>query len=154
MDCTECVKPFSATLRKIPSYDVIIPAKKNVYFAHSVSCIWEACFTKYYNPVLNIRAKFSQQNKNTNGSITLPIRRRFFFYLLDYVTSAEIFRIGDHKKKKKKKTWTPFIVIFTQFTKAERYFKIIIYSGISDYAKNKLFRGDVRQKSFTLFFFF
>ena len=94
MDCTECVKPFRAPLRKIHSYDVIIPGKI-VYFAHSVSCTWEACFTKYYNPVLNIRTKFSQQNKNTNGSIT---DKASFFYLLDYVTSAEIFQIGDHKK--------------------------------------------------------
>ena len=29
--------------------------------------------------------------------------RRGFFYLLDFVTSTEIFQIGDGKKKKKKK---------------------------------------------------
>ena len=30
-----------------------------------------------------------------------------YFYLLDYVISTEIFQIGDHKKKKKKKLHGP-----------------------------------------------
>ena len=41
---------------------------------------------------------------------TIVTVRRGFFYLLDYVTSSEIFQIGDCKKKKK--TWSPFIIIF------------------------------------------
>ena len=40
------------------------------------------------------------------------------FYLLDYVTSTDLFQISDRKKKKKKeKTWTPFIIILRSLPK-------------------------------------
>ena len=46
----------------------------------------------------------------------------FHFYLLDYVTSTEIFQIGDRKRKI---TWALFILIFMWFNKAEFCFKKI-----------------------------
>ena len=55
---------------------------------------------------------------------------KVFFYLLNYVTSTEIFQIGNRKKKK---TWTFFTVTFAQplrsLPKLSEVSKIIIFQS-------------------------
>ena len=84
--------------------------------------------------------------------------RRGFFYLLDYVTPAEKFQIGNRKKKKKKMPWTLCIVIFTMFIKVEGCVKKINFFSSNDNftiifydTKSKYLPSGVRQNPFFFF---
>ena len=65
--------------------------------------------------------------------------RQSFFFLLDYITSTEIFQIGDRWKK----SYTDAIYLTFNVKK-------IFFPQISDDTKNKPFCGDVMQNPFFL----